>query len=357
MNIMFLITDMSGQGGTERVTAMIASGLATDNDVSIVSLRNGTKSRYKMDDRIRLISLEGEKYDSFVTQKKKLISNLKKSIEQQDTDIIIVVDIELDIYTYIIRRKLQSKKIKTVGWEHFNYYMHSGIKGKLSRKIAARYMDCLVVLGKNDYNSYKNNEKYIKRLEYIYNPIALSTDRKSALKSKNVIAVGRLEEQKGFDMLIKAWQQVVKQCDEWKLFIVGSGSKEHELKQYIETHNINNIEMIGYTDKIEELYLDSSLFVLSSRYEGFVLVLLEAQAKGLPIISFNCKEGPAEIIKDEINGKLVEEGDVEQLAMQMIRAMKDRELLRAWASHAQDDLDRFNTDKILEQWRNLLQSL
>ena len=150
-----------------------------------------------------------------------------------------------------------------------------------ARKLAAQDADCVVVLGKSDYKNYKDHFKNIKRLEYIYNPLALDLTSVSPLKEKRVIAVGRLNQQKGFDMLIDAWKIVESQNKEWRLDIFGEGELKEKLQTQINELGLKNVSLRGYAKNIENEYLNSSIFVLASRYEGFGLVLLEAQAKGL----------------------------------------------------------------------------
>ena len=119
------------------------------------------------------------------------------------------------------------------------------------------------------------------------------------------------------------------------------------IRDRIDGLGLRNIELKGFSDDIHKEYMESSLFFLSSRYEGFVLVLMEAMATGLPAVSFRCKEGPEETIDNGINGYLVEEGNVQQFADCAIKLMKNETLLKQFASKTKKDLDRFNTAAII----------
>ena len=126
------------------------------------------------------------------------------------------------------------------------------------------------------------------------------------MTQKRAIAVGRLSRQKGFDMLVEAWALIEKEVPDWKLDIYGQGPLQKELQGQIDGLGLGNAELKGFSDDIHKEYMESSLFFLSSRYEGFVLVLMEAMATGPPAVSLRCKEGPEETIDNGINGYLVE---------------------------------------------------
>ena len=199
--------------------------------------------------------------------------------------------------------------------------------------------------------------KHCKNVTYIYNPIAVDTSESTPLTQKRAIAVGRLSRQKGFDMLVEAWALIEKEVPDWKLDIYGQGPLQKELQGQIDGLGLRNIELKGFSDDIHKEYMESSLFFLSSRYEGFVLVLMEAMATGLPAVSFRCKEGPEETIDNGINGYLVEEGNVQQFADCAIKLMKNETLLKQFASKTKKDLDRFNTAAIINQWVELLRNM
>ena len=134
-----------------------------------------------------------------------------------------------------------------------------------------------MVLGKNDLNNYLTQYKHCKNVTYIYNPIAVDTCESTPLTQKRAIAVGRLSRQKGFDMLVEAWALIEKEVPDWKLDIYGQGPLQKELQGQIDGLGLRNIELKGFSDDIHKEYMESSLFFLSSRYEGFVLVLMGKQ--------------------------------------------------------------------------------
>lgn len=352
--IAFLIMNMDNKGGTERVTSMIANTLSDKYQTFIFSCQKGENPYFHVDKHVIVKSLHGEQTKNTILRKVKVFRELHSKIEKYDVDVVVAVDVALYLYLYPLQL---TKQCKCIAWEHFNYYISPNKMVKFGRKLAAKHADCLIVLGKNDVNNYKQNLPRIKNIKYIYNPVAVSTLGQADIDSKRVMAAGRLEDQKGFDLLIDAWSKIEKDCPEWHLDIFGEGSKREELEQQIIDLGLNNVFIKGYANNIAEEFKKSSVFALSSRYEGFVLVLIEAQANGLPCVSFNCKEGPAEIITDNKNGFLVENGNVSEFANKLKQVLIDDQLRASFARHAKDNLTRFDILSIKSEWEKVIENL
>lgn len=354
-HIAFLIMNFSNGGGTERVTSVIANNLSKRGyTVSVISCREGENCRFFIEKDVTLYSLHGEMSPNAVLRKLDTVSELQKFVVEHSIDVMVAVDVALYLYLWPLQKK---HLCKCIAWEHFNYYIANNRLVKFSRKVAASNADCVIVLGKNDLINYKTHYKKINRIEYIYNPIALSMEKKTSMDKKRVIAVGRLSRQKGFDLLLDAWKIVEAKNMDWALDIFGEGVLKESLQQQIENLGLKNAHLRGYAKDIEEEYVNSSIFALSSRYEGFVLVLMEAQAKALPCVSFNCKEGPAETIDDGVNGYLVEEGNVVAFAERLLNLMNNKELRDSFSEKARKDLNRFDTTAVIGKWERILESL
>ena len=357
MKICFLIADMSGKGGTERVTAILANGLAgRQNDVDVISCRNGSVSYFKLDERVEICSLHAEAIKSPLFRKLSNYRKIWKIVCNKKYDVVIAVDIYLFLYIFPLQIM---GKCKCVAWEHFNYYISSAKSTKIARKLAVRYADQVVVLGKNDLENYQRNYKKAKNITYIYNPVNFEKTVNKNIYLHRIIAAGRLTSQKGFDLLLEAWNLIEKSNREsdWILDIFGEGKDRKRLEDYIRQQGLKRVHLKGYADDIREEYLNSSIYVLASRYEGFVLVLIEAFSCGLPCVSFDCKEGPSEIIADGVNGFLVETGNVNQLADKIQQLMENEELRKRFSENTFMDLDRFNKEKVLDEWICLLNKI
>lgn len=189
----------------------------------------------------------------------------------------------------------------------------------------------------------------------IPNASSFQTDKVSSLNSKNVLAVGRLTHQKGFERLIEAWALIQYKYPEWRLTIVGDGEDRDKLQQQIVGLGIEgSVNLQPPTQDIESLYMNASFVAMSSRYEGLPMILIEAQCFGLPIVSFDCQCGPKDIVNDGIDGLLVPEGDVEGLAESMSRLMSDDELLKQMGKAAKVSSQRFEEQVIMEHWERIL---
>jgi glycosyltransferase involved in cell wall biosynthesis len=177
------------------------------------------------------------------------------------------------------------------------------------------------------------------------------------LSAKRVLAAGRLTEQKGFDLLVDAWADVASAHGDWALRICGKGPLRKELRRRIARSGLgNSIELPGAGDLVEEMR-SASIFVLSSRYEGFPLVLLDAMSAGMAVVAFDCPTGPGELLRDRENGILVPGGDVAALAAGMSGMIEDEELRRRCAEAAVETAREYTIEAIGPRWKALLEEL
>ena len=191
----------------------------------------------------------------------------------------------------------------------------------------------------------------------IYNPLPFFPQQQSDSTPKQVIAVGRYVPQKGFDRLISAWSIVSKQHPDWMLRIYGDGMREQLQKQIAELEIASSCILEHSTPNIADKYCESSIFVLSSRYEGFGMVIIEAMACGVPPVSFTCPCGPRDIINDGVNGLLVENGDIEGLAEKICYLIENEEIRREMGLQARIDVERFRIEQIAGQWNFLFENI
>lgn len=213
----------------------------------------------------------------------------------------------------------------------------------------------LVVLTKADKTEWLKTNKNIIQ---IYNPLSIRPSEISNVGNKKVLAIGRLDAQKGFDNLILAWKIVNQNYPEWKLEIYGQGVWHDKLLTMISEQNLQeSCYLMGISNNLNNVFLDSSIFVLSSRYEGFGLVLAEAMSYGIPCVSYDCEFGPNEIIDDGFNGFLVEKDNISELSEKINYLIKNQSLRQLMSINARNSSLRFDLNIIMEKWIELFESI
>ena len=376
--ICFVIGNYNNGGGTERVTSQVANGLVDRGyNVAILSIGKGLNPHFDTRECIELYEADSLKSFPF---NKKLKSNiiinifnkiffrvwciirvvvithgLKQKLKKIRADVVIAVDIECYRYIDYGRKKLG---YKAIGWEHFCLDSRNSPGVNYSRFLAAKHAARIVVLGDKDKEAYIKKYPKANNIQRIYNPIAYDISRNvDVVNNKVVISAGRYTYQKGFDMLIDSWARISDKVLDWELRIFGDGEDREKLQEKIYHYNLKNIRLCGYSKNLDDEFNKASVFALSSRYEGWGLVLLEAQAKGLPCISYDCKQGPSQIIDNGVNGFLVSPNNVDEFADKLLMLIQDEKLRVSFSKKSQKDLYRFNTDNVLDQWDDLLKSI
>ncbi|MCC5950273.1 MAG: glycosyltransferase family 4 protein [Nitriliruptoraceae bacterium] len=196
------------------------------------------------------------------------------------------------------------------------------------------------------------------RVTVIPNSIPDELPEASPLDEHVVVALGRLEHTKGYDLLLDAFAMCVADFPGWRLRIVGAGRRQKKLASQIERLGLqNSVDLVGARKDVEAELRSASIFVMSSRFESFGMVLVEAMSVGLGIVSFDSRNGPREILRDERNALVAPTGDVEALAFGMGRLMADPDLRRSLGTQARRDVQRFTRSRVTSQWSALFQEL
>lgn len=238
----------------------------------------------------------------------------------------------------------RTNPIKTL----FAKYWIRGLVEKLKR------LDRFVVLTEYDRQAWQD----ISRVDVIPNPLPFYPETIGTTRQKRVIAVGRYFDEKGFDMLLKAWAIVEKKCEDWCLDIYGDGNRTYYqvLAQKLLLDN-NRCRLNGRISDVQKEYMNSSLFVCTSRFEGFGMGIIEAMACGLPVVAFDCLWGPRSIISNGEDGLLVENGNIEKFANTIIGLINTPLKLQCMGENARKNVRRFNIDDIALEWKKLFDEL
>lgn len=356
--ICFFSGDITRSGGTERVSVQLANALRKDGtyDICFVSLtEQREKPFYPLDPEIERYRL-GEKWINPGPGYIPLIGKLRRLIKEKQIDIIVDIDIVLDVLSIPAARGL---KTKVVSWEHFNCeYEQSVLYRRLISGLTARSADCIITLTEEDKDNYGKILGRKTRIRSIYNMVS-EMQRNEAVPRENIIVTaGRLTYQKGTEYLAGVAVSVLKKHRDWKWMILGDGEERNILEKAIAENALENrLILTGTVDSVESYLNRAKLFVLTSRYEGFGMCLVEALQMKVPCISFDIKVGPSEIISDGKNGILIPPFDCEKMIEEIDNLITDPGRLEEMSENTMIGFERFKDKYIIEQWKSVFNEL
>jgi glycosyltransferase involved in cell wall biosynthesis len=229
------------------------------------------------------------------------------------------------------------------------------IKSRLTYKlidfIESRYTK-IIFLNDAEFNHYKRKNSVIipNFFDEIKQPPQLP-------KKNQAISLGRLCYQKGYDLLIDAWEIVANENTGWTMEIYGNGEDHDALQKQISAKNLQHgVHLNPATDAVNEKLSESGFYVMSSRFETFPMVLLEAMSNGLPVVSFDCPTGPASMLTPNEDGFLVKDGGIQALAQKIIEMIREAELRHEMGQKALENVKRFNPKAVMKQWDDLIRN-
>ncbi len=362
--ILYITNQICGSGGLERVLSIKASYLADHYGykVHILTLNQGDEALfYDFSTKLRYhdIAVAGNPIKYLSTYKKKI----NAIVEEVNPDVILVCDDGLKGFFLPLLIKNPCPKVyerhvsKNVALQSesasFIKKLSVKLKNTLMNSLAKRF-DKFVVLTNGNINDWN-----LKNLEVIPNPLSFYPEKNiSNLSNKKVLAVGKQCYQKGYDRLLKSWEIVNKTYPDWQLDIYGKIEPSEKLEELADSLKISeSVSFFPPTKTIEKQYQEASVYVMPSRYEGFGMVLIEAMAYGVPCVSFDCPFGPSDIISDNKNGILVENGDIKGLAKGIESLINDSDKRKKMGENARKDIEKYLPEKIAKQWDELFTNL
>ena len=373
LKIVYLTPALYMAGGVERVLTLKANYFAEHfgYDITIILTEGKDKPLfYPLSDKIQVVNLDVNFEElwncSFV---KKCFVYLKKQREYKRKLTAELMRIRPDVTDSLLRREINfitsikdgSKKIGELHVNRANYRNFEQNESNVLKKMFAKLwmdslvgklkeLDRLVVLTEKSKASWPE----LSNVAVIPDPLPFQVGTKSDLRAKRIITIGRYAYQKGYDMLLRAWAEIENKYPDWQLAIYGMGNQD-SLRNQMRDLGIDASRCLlnGPVEDVAKEYLNSSVFVLPSRFEGFGLVLIEAMSCGVPVVAFNCPMGPDEIITDGEDGFLVPVGDVRALADKLQTLMQNQKLRMQFSESAFCNSDRYRIDRISNQWIKL----
>ena len=376
MKIIYCTHSTCNPGGMERVLYNKVKYLLEQMHLDVTVVTTDQHDRppfYPFPENVRMIDL-GINYSEdnikgafgkicgYLRKRRKHRKLLEELLKKEKAD--IVVSLYPSESSFIPDIKDGSKKVLEIHYCKFFrlQYGRKGLLGAIDRwrtwqdeRIVRRF-DKFVVLTNEDRGYWGE----LQNICVIPNAAMFVADRYSDVSNKRVIAVGRLDYQKGFDRLIQAWEIVYKsgKYNDWRLDIFGQGEWKEMLQGMIDERELNGSAFINKpTKNIGKEYAESAMLVMSSNYEGFPMVMIEAMACGLPVVAFDFKCGPKDIISDGENGLIIRNGDIKALAEGMMRLMEDTENRKRMSLNARKIVDTYSEKAVMDKWIGLFNNL
>ena len=351
---------LDDSGGGERVAVSLANELTKKYEVHLIGITTKESDLFfKINSQV--------KYSNFFDHRVRLSKNilkisklLKKYFIDNEIEVAFGIGISANVFLSLAGIGTQTKVVLC---DHTNSITdNSELSQKVQRYVGTKLADKIITLTQEDRENYiKKHGVSDERICYIYNwKEAALSDVSYNNKSTKIVTVGRFDSQKGYDYLVQVAKKVLSEKSDWTWEIYGSGNQDEvdKIKELIKENNLQDKLLIKGLEKNQDLiYGDKGIYVMTSRYEGLPLVLLEAQQYNLPIVSFSCPTGPNEIVEDGVNGYLVECYDTDKLSQKLLELMGDEALRQSFSEHAKDNMDKFDKDKILKQWIELIETI
>ena len=349
MKILLFVDKLFG-GGAERVASNLLNHLCKKHNVKAI-IFNDKLPTYPLNPQIQIQKITVDCKIRILHPFERM-HKIRESIKQNNPDLIISFMVSLNMYIAIANCNTHKKLILS---EHTTMQARQTLFEWLTRHTLYRFASKVVLVTKSDYN-FAN---WLENKAFIYNPLSYPITTSHYEREKTIIAISSLRRWhiKGFDMLIKAWAKIAPFHPDWKLHFVGTNDDDI-ISNMARNYNIENqVVFEGWVNDIDRIMRNGSIFVLSSRQEGFPCSLIEAMSQGCACVAFDCKTGPNEIITNGVNGLLANNGDIDDLSSKLQSLIEDDNLRKQIANNAIKDVQQFDGTRIMNDWDNLIDEI
>lgn len=391
MKICFITNSVFNLGGVQRVVSVIANKLSNDFEVHILCMKDQyqeDRKLYNLDNSIK-VHIDGSfvkrgvintylyKVTNKINGKVRIFNNrllyriftviyypfkMRKTVAEfintNNFDLVIGVE---GIYSILIALISSEISCKTIGWQHNSYEAYLRNKNRyywgqdiLFNKYI-RKLDRYIVLTNHEKEKYKSEMKL--DVLVVNNPRSFSSDEKSDVKSKMFLAAGRFNHQKGFDLLIESFREFSNKNDDWNLYIVGEGEEYTSIWEKIVEYGLENrIKIMPFTSDIQHYFLEASVLLLPSRWEGMPMIALESLEMGVPIVAYEIT-AMREIVDNYKEGIIVDKFDTSKFADAMMKLSESYTLRKSLSEQCIIKSNKFEINNIALQWINIIKEL
>lgn len=363
--IALLINSLSIAGGAQRVAAMLASCLSDYYDVIIINVYANGSSAYEVDDRVKVLSLYPQAPSKLRYIYLGGARRLRSVLKAEQVEVLMAIDSGTTFIPFLCRLVSQ---VKLIYCEHGTYNRYTmqhlswlqKLKKLLFWSAIFHIPDYVVALTAKEKGLYTDCKV---PLTHIYNPLddrLLAPPPPYSSAAKKIITCGRIDIPKGYEQLIAVAERVLRAHPDWQWHIYGGGDDSYRacLEADAARRGLSKqLHFMGNHKNIYDIYPQYSFYVMTSRWEGFGLVLLEAKANGLPVVSFDIYSGPSDIVRDGVDGYLVPPFDIDSMAERINYLIENPVVREKFAANARGNLDKFSKEKIIARWRGLIDGL
>lgn len=348
--ILFIVVDIHERRGGDRVTTNLCNYFSNyGNKVTLLSLgkKDNKREIFPLDKNVNIEYLNINQ--NGIRNKLKTLVSINRYFNCHDYNFIVGIG----TYVSVLLSMTAPKGSLNIGCEH-SAYNSVGIHWKILRTLFYRKLDACTVLTYTDLRFVDKISKY----SCVIPNWREVPEKRSPVNSNICLAIGSLTHEKGFDLMLDVFKKVAVKNKNLLLRIVGEGPLETELRSKIKELELDGrVQIFPFTSEIEKYYLDASMYIMTSRFEGLPMVLLEAQSYGIPMISYDCETGPRDLIHNGENGYLIPWGDSDKMAEAILKLGNNHVLCKGMGENARKDALNYEKDNIAEQWEKLFAKL